>query len=240
VEPVRTEFPKIDGAEMAAVFYAKRVAGDFYDALRVSPDRTLFGMLDVAGRREDNRGILSAAQKIFRDLGAGLFAEPDRNESEAMTELCLLLNRGIMDSVGDIRSCPAFLGCYHEQLGTLCYTNAGHTPGLVRDSSGTTELVATGLPLGLFSHATCDAPTIGLEKGAVLLLVSRGGIEGNSKGGSGDDLEFGLNRVKESLQNIHSLHAEEICTSILKAICEFPPAPPVHDDVTALALVRDI
>jgi sigma-B regulation protein RsbU (phosphoserine phosphatase) len=239
-EPVRTEFPQIDGAEMAAVFYGKRVAGDFYDALRVSPDRTLFGMLDVAGRREDNRGILAVAQRIFRDFGASLFAKPDSNESEAMTELCLLLNREIIEAAGNVRSCPAFLGCYHEQLGTLCYTNAGHTPGLVRDSSGTAELVATGLPLGLFSHTTCDAPTIGLEKGAILMLVSRGVIEGNSKSGRSEDLEFGMNRVKQSLQNNHSLHAEEICASILKTVCEFTSAPPVHDDVTALALVRDV
>jgi serine phosphatase RsbU (regulator of sigma subunit) len=240
VEPVRTEFPKLEGAEMAAVFYGKRVAGDFYDALRVSPERILFGLLDVAGRREDNRGILSAAQKTFRDLGTRLFEQPDTNESEAMTELCLLLNRGIMEAAGDVRSCPAFLGCYHEQLGTLCYTNAGHTPGLVRDSSATTELGPTGLPLGLFSHTTCDAPTIALEKGAVLLLVSRGVVEGKSKGGKSEHLEFGLDRVKESLQNNPSHHAEEICASILQALSEFTSAPPVHDDVTALAFARAV
>ena len=240
VEPVRTEFPKIDGAEMAAVFYGKRVAGDFYDALRVSPERILFGLLDVAGRREDNRGILSAAQKTFRDLGTSLFAKPDSNESEAMTELCILLNRGILEAAGDVRSCPAFLGCYHEQLGTLCYTNAGHTPGLVRDNSGISELAPTGLPLGLFSHATSDAPTIGLAKGAVLLLVSRGMVEGKSNGGKTEHLEFGLDRVKESLQNNHSRHAEEICAAVLKDVCEFTAAPPVHDDVTALAFVRAV
>jgi sigma-B regulation protein RsbU (phosphoserine phosphatase) len=240
VEPVRTEFPKIDGAEMAAVFYGKRVAGDFYDALRVSPERILFGLLDVAGRREDNRGILSAAQKIFRDLGTSLFAKADSNESDAMTELCILLNRGIMEAAGDVRSCPAFLGCYHEQLGTLCYTNAGHTPGLVRDNTGISELGPTGLPLGLFSHATSDAPTIGLEKGALLLLVSRGVVEGTTKGGKNGRLEFGLDRVKESLQNNHSHRAEEICAAILRALGEFTSAPPVHDDVTSLAFARSV
>ena len=58
VEPVPTVFPKIEGADIAADFLGKRVAGDFYDSLRVSPERVLFGLLDVAGRREDNRGIL--------------------------------------------------------------------------------------------------------------------------------------------------------------------------------------
>ena len=117
-----------------------------------------------------------------------------------MTTLCLRLNRGIMEAASGVHSCPAFIGCYHEKFGTLCYTNAGHTPGLLRDRTGIVELGSTGLPLGLFSHATCDAPTVALEKGAVLLLVSRGVVEGKCKDDKAEDLEFGLERVKERLQ----------------------------------------
>ncbi len=68
-EPVSNEFPVIEGADIAAATYGKRVAGDFYDALRVSPERILFGLLDVAGRRENNQAILAAAQHIFQDCG---------------------------------------------------------------------------------------------------------------------------------------------------------------------------
>src|SRR6266403_2805972 len=177
-EPVPTVFPKVDGAELAAVFSGKRIAGDLYDCLRVSPERILLGLLDVAGRREDNRGILTATQEIFRTFGTHLFSRPDINESEAMTELCLRMNRGLMEVAGGVRACPAFIACYHEQFGTLCYTNAGHTPGLLHDSGGIIELPPTGLPLGLFTHATSDAPTVGMANGAALLLVSRGVVEG--------------------------------------------------------------
>src|SRR5271170_6241073 len=110
VEPAPGEFPKINGAEIAATTYGKRVAGDFYDSLRVSPERILFGLLDVAGRRESNQSILSAAQKVFRDLGAELFAAPDINESNAMVTLCLQLNRQVMEAAAGVHSCPAFLG----------------------------------------------------------------------------------------------------------------------------------
>src|SRR5262249_46908416 len=92
VESVPSEFPVIAGAKIAAPTHGKRVAGDFYDSLRVSPERVLFGLIDVAGRRENNQPILSAAQNIFRTLGAELFGRADINESEAMTELCLRLN----------------------------------------------------------------------------------------------------------------------------------------------------
>jgi len=234
------EFPKIEGAEIAATTYGQRVAGDFYDSLRVSPERILFGLLDVAGRRQNNQKILSAAQKIFRTLGAELFLPPDINESEAMTTLCLRLNRGIMEAAAGVHSCPAFIGCYHERFGTLCYTNAGHTPGLLRDSTGVTELGSTGLPLGLFSHATSDAPTVGLEKGAALMLVSRGVVEGKCKDNSTEDLEFGLERVKAHLQADPSRTARALSASILNAVGEFTCEPLVPDDMTALVFVRSL
>ncbi|HTC55445.1 MAG TPA: PP2C family protein-serine/threonine phosphatase [Candidatus Sulfotelmatobacter sp.] len=240
LEPAPGEFPKIEGAEIAATTYGKRIAGDFYDSLRVGPERILFGLLDVAGRRESNQQILSAAQKIFRTLGAELFAPPDINEAEAMTTLCLRLNRGIMEVAAGVHSCPAFVACYHERFGTLCYTNAGHTPGLLRDSTGIVELASTGLPLGLFSHATSDAPTVALEKGAVLLLVSRGVVEGKCKDVKADDLEFGLERVKERLKANPSHSAQALSASILNAVGEFTCEPLVPDDMTALVFVRSL
>jgi len=238
VEPAPSEFPKIDGAEIAATTYGKRVAGDFYDSLRVSPERILFGLLDVAGRREKNQSILAAAQEIFRTSGASLFAGEDINEAEAMVVLCLRLNRGVMEAAKGVHSCPAFIGCYHEKFGTLCYTNAGHTPGLLRDGTGVVELASTGLPLGLFSHATSDAPTVAMPKGSVLLLVSRGVVEGSCKNDKIEDLEYGLERVKERLQAATSTHAQDISGSILHAVTEFTCVPVVPDDMTALVLER--
>jgi serine phosphatase RsbU (regulator of sigma subunit) len=238
LEPVASEFPKIEGAEIAATTYGPRVAGDFYDSLRVSPERILFGLLDVAGRRESNQPILSAARNIFRTLGTELFSRVDINESEAMTELSLRLNRGLMEAAGGVHSCPAFIGCYHEKFGTLCYTNAGHTPGLLRDSTGIVDLGSTGLPLGLFSHATSDAPTVGLEKGAVLLLVSRGVVEGKCKDEKAEDLEYGLERVKERLRADTSATAQALSESILHGVGEFTCEPLVPDDLTALVFRR--
>jgi len=233
VEPVPTVFPKIAGADIAAVFAGKRVAGDFYDSVRVSPERVLFGLLDVAGRRDDTRSILSAAQGIFRKLGCELFSKPDINESDAMTELCLRINRGLIEASAGVRSCPAFIGCFHEKFGTLCYTNCGHTPGLLRDSTGILELASTGLPLGLFSHTTCEAPTVGLGKGAALLLVSRGVVECEARRVG----EFGLERVKEHFQSVPEGNAKTLCVSTLDAVAKFGSGP-LCDDRTSLALVR--
>src|SRR5579863_1569278 len=100
LEAAPNEFPAIVGAEIAATTYGKRAAGDFYDSFRVSQERILFGLLDVAGRRETNQTILSVARERFHAVGTELFSRADFNESEAMSELCLRLNRGLMEAAG--------------------------------------------------------------------------------------------------------------------------------------------
>ena len=239
LEPVAIAFPKIVGAEIGATIYGTRVAGDFYDCFRVGEERILFGLLDVAGRAETNRAILQGTQKLFRSAGAELFSPADINESDAMVKLCVQLNRGIMEEASGVHSCPAFIGCYHERFGTLCYTNAGHTPGLLRDSAGIAELGSTGLPLGLFSHATCEAPTVGIEKGAELLLLSRGVVDGISKDKDAQDGEFGLNRAKEFMHSAAAQSAQLLSAAILQKVAEFAGEPAAPDDMTALALVRN-
>jgi len=104
----------------------------------------------------------------------GNFSAPELNESDAMIELSRRLNLEIMRAAGGVRSCAAFAGCYNEELGTVCYVNAGHTPGLLRDETSVIELPATGLPLGLFSLAPTDARIVGLGPKGSIAVVSRG------------------------------------------------------------------
>jgi sigma-B regulation protein RsbU (phosphoserine phosphatase) len=232
-DPRHSEIPVLRSAEIAAVYHSQRVAGDFYEFLRVSPSRVLFGLFDLAGRRGDTREILIAAQNTFRIIALNLFSGKDFNEAEAMVDLCHEVNRTILQVAGGIRSCPAFIGCYNEDLGTVCYTNAGHTPALLRDTSGITQLEASGLPLGIFSHATHSASTCALGPGAALLLVSRGVVEAEH-----NDQEFGLEGVRKSFLRAAVPSAEDLCQAILQSAEKFLEAPPAHNDVTAVALLR--
>lgn len=231
-DPLHSSVPALRDAEMAAIYYGRRMAGDFYEFLRVGPSRVLFGLFDVAGRREDTRQVLIAAQATFRSDAPHLFTG-DCNEAVAMIELSQRINRTILQFEGRVWSCPAFLGCYNEALGTVCYANAGHTPGLIRDTTGIARLDATGLPLGLFSHTTRSAGTCALLPGAVLLVVSRGVIETEH-----DNEEFGLDNVTAALRNAAAPTASAICLTILDAVQQFMRAAPTHNDVTTLALLR--
>ncbi len=231
-EIVHGESPTLQGADMAVAYFSSRAGGDFHDFMRASPTRFLFGLLDVAGKREANVAVLQAAQACFRSSAEQLFAADELNESEAMVELSRRLNLEIMRAAGGVRSCPAFAGCYNEELGTVCYVNAGHTPGLLRDESGLVELPATGLPLGLFSLAPTDARIVGLGPKGSLAVVSRGVVEAESK-----RAEFGLDGVKGVMQ-AGPASAKDLSQSILQRVQDFMHQAPKHNDVTALTLTR--
>jgi sigma-B regulation protein RsbU (phosphoserine phosphatase) len=231
--PTVAEFPQLSGADIAGMVQGEQVGGDLYHFLRANRCRVIFGLLDVAGRREENRNIVGAAKQTFQDMASKRFADEDINEADTMMEFCLELNLSIRRAASGVRSCAAFVGCYNEELGTICYVNAGHTPGLLRDPSGITELPATGLPLGLFAASTYEAPTAALQPGASLLLVSRGVVEAALK-----KEEFGLERVKQRFGSASSDDAREIAGSILSAVQQFRRAAAAHNDSTALALVR--
>lgn len=232
--PVQAAVPELQDAHLAACYLDHRVGGDCYEFLRVSSTRVFFALFDVAGRIEQNRPVVTALQSVFRSKVAELFASDDVNEADAMVELCLQLNRTILETADHVCSTPAFAGCYNENLGTVSYFNAGHTPGLLADKGQVIELPATGLPLGLFSHATPDASIVALEPGDALVLVSRGIVEARRRG-----KEFGLEQVKDRVQQSQSEPAPEICSGILDRLREFTHKPRAENDVTVISLTRN-
>lgn len=217
---------------MAVAYFSGAVGGDFFEFVRVGPHRMIFGLMDVAGKRQSNQGICSATQRVFCSGGIELLAAEDVNESEAMIELAHRMNTAIMRAADGVCSSSVFLGCYNEEIGTVCYVNAGHTPGLLRDDHSIVEMPATSLPLGLFSLAPVDARTVGLGPQSAMAIISRGVVEAESRGE-----EFGLAGVQRVLEgNVGS--AKELSRSILEAVQGFVRKVPTHNDVTALTVTR--
>ena len=233
IEPVAAPFPALRGAEIAAVFSGRR-GGDFYDVVRVSSSKVLFGLVDLHSRLRQNRKMPSALRRAFCDAGTQLLKSAEANEPDALIQLCVQLNRFVIERGGRAHSCPAFGGCFDEDLGTVCYFNAGHTPGLVRHSSGVSALATTSLPLGLFSHSTPHARMIALEPGAVLLLVSRSVVDAEAKE-KGE--QYGLRRVRHTLKNTHLVHPCDLCTLVLQGMQGFARKPGC-EAISALALIR--
>jgi serine phosphatase RsbU (regulator of sigma subunit) len=231
--PQRSPLPRMKTVEAGAEYAFARMGGDFYDFVELGSSRLAFALFDFAGKRDEAMEIAAAAQDVFRAQVAKLFAAEHVNDNEAIAELTLLLNRAILAAAGGVHHSPAFIGCLNELVGTVAYCNAGHTPGLLRHNSEIDVLPANAVPLGLFSHATYEPQVRVLPAGAALLLVSLGLIESKRRGE-----EFGLERLRQAMRSMTSTDAPALCRQVLDRVEEFTCAPLLHNDATAVALVR--
>jgi serine phosphatase RsbU (regulator of sigma subunit) len=215
-QPAPSHPPKLKTSDLAALYRAARVGGDFFEFVEVGDGRLVFVLLDIAGRRDQALDIAASVQETLRGNAPKMFGMPDLNEADATTDLVHLLNAKILSAAGGVRCAAGFVGCYNESLGIISYINAGHVPALVRENGTISVLEASGLPLGLFSHATHDAQICVIAEGGALLLASRGLLEVKAGGE-----EFGLDRLKTSLQNATDGDARELCSCVLRNVSEF-------------------
>lgn len=203
-------------SDLASLYRAARIGGDFFDCVSVGSDRLVFTLLDIAGKREQALGIAAAAQETLRTAAPQLFADEDMNEADAITDLVLAVNQSILAAAGGVRCAPGIVACYNEAVGIVTYVNAGSVPALLRTDGVVTALEASGLPLGLFSHATHDAQVCVMPDGSSLLLASRGLLELKAGGE-----EYGIERLKESLRKARESSAHDLCSDVLAAVAEF-------------------
>lgn len=248
--PQRPSQIDLQSVTVGALYRGARQGGDYYDYLSTGP-RLLMLMLDIAGRREEAFHIAASVQETFR-ASADLFAIDDVNESVALTQLLLEINRAVIEAAGGVRCAPGVLVSYNEVAGTLWYINAGHIAPLFRDASGSVEpLPTSGFPLGLFAHATHEASICVMPEGSALVLVSRGLVEAKAAGH-----EYGLDRAKEAVAAAPLNDAQQLVTSVHESVRAYIESRPRHrfipgssrtvgdedpfsaNDATALALVR--
>lgn len=250
-EPVRqpktTKFPDLKSAEVAALYRAARIGGDYFDFFKPVTGKMVFILMDVAGKRERALHVAAAVQDTLHERAPKLLANGE--DERAITALTLELNGVVLKMAQGVCCAPAFLGCYDETIHTVTYVNAGHTPGLLRDSHGVTELPSNGLPFGLFTHATHDAQFCALEPKAAMVLGSKGLVEARANG-----VEFGLARLKAAVAESKEDRAISLCREVIEAVEKFEEAPksastkiaaaipglapPEPNDVTTVALVR--
>jgi serine phosphatase RsbU (regulator of sigma subunit) len=164
--------------------------------------------------------LAAEVQDEFRSRTLELFGG-DSDPSGALSELCLLLNRGIMTAAGRAHMTAAFLGVFNADAGTLTYINAGHVPALLLEGTRNEFLESTGLPLGLFSHATHEAGFRLIPPGGALLMASRGIVEARSESGVldciGRSQEFGADGLLKAAM-AGKFVAQALCRNVLDSV----------------------
>ena len=218
--PRPSVLPDRSNLSVSARYRGSRIGGDYYDFLPISSTRVVFLLSDVAGKRGEALHIAAAAQDTLHKLAPELLSHPDTNVSDAVTALVLELNRTVMQAAGGVRPAPTFAGCLDEQFGLIHYVNAGHTPAFVKSGGEVIQLDPTGLPLGLFSHATHDAQVSVAHPGSSIVLVSKGLVEIAS-----GRREFGMDRVRQVLRDQAFTSAQDVCHDLLERAVKHSEQP---------------
>ncbi|MEN6611432.1 MAG: SpoIIE family protein phosphatase [Methanoregulaceae archaeon] len=221
------EIPKIPGIDMAAfALPAQEVGGDFYDFIRVGPDRWGLVMADVSGK-----GISAA---LFMALSRTLVKVSVSQDPDIRSSI-LRANRLIF---AESRSCmfvTLFYAVLDARARTLSFVDAGHTAS-VHITGGENPVVTLlrgkGMALGVEEEMALEEKMLPLGSGDLIVMYTDGVTEAEN---SGHDI-FGEERLAAfSLANRH-LPAQDFADALLREIRAFAGSAPQADDITLLVV----
>lgn len=202
------------------------VGGDLYDARPLADGRVWIMMGDVSGKGIGAAllvsNVLASTRLLVEDIVSPL-------------ELVTRLNRHVFRSTDPMHFVTLFFGVLDPVTGEMEYVNAGHNPPLlVGPDGGTTEIDATGIPVGTLEEFPFTAGEATLDPGGSLLLYSDGIPEAELS----DDVDFGMDRLHTIVSRESERGAEAIVAAIRKEVQEFLGETPIGDDVTLLCVHR--
>ena len=199
---------------------AAEVGGDYFDLLEIAPGRLVAAIGDVAGHGLPT-GLLMAMVKSAVAALAG--------EGRHGRDLLERLNRLLLGQSLRQRMVSLALAEIDSAAARLEITSAGHPPGMLLASDGTTEeILLASLPLG---HRWPDPPptrTLAFPPGSRLLLYSDGLVEGRDAAGE----SFGYEALHAVLAAHRDASPRALVAAVLAALDRHLAGAPLADDLT--------
>jgi sigma-B regulation protein RsbU (phosphoserine phosphatase) len=231
-----TSLPEAPGWEIAASLKsAKEVAGDFYDAFYLEPERKICLVIaDVC-----DKGVGAALfMTLFRSLlrftisAADIFGE--RSPAATLKYAVSLTNNYIANTHGETGMfATIFVGLLDIADGTLHYVNAGHESPLVVNSGGVSKsLHKTGSAAGIIPGMEFDVQEIQMQPGELFFAFTDGAPDALNS----SDASFGRERLYALLKN--SIPAEALLSEVNKQLQNHIAEADQFDDITLLAVRR--
>ena len=227
------ETPQIPGWEFATRWQpAREVAGDFYDFFPLEEGRLGLVLADVSDK----------------GMPAALFMALCRNTIRASVSHASLpadgiahANRLICTDAADGMFVTLFYAQLDPQTGEFSYVNAGHNPPLLcRPGKGAqggalTQLMPTGMALGVLPDFSFEQRTAHLKPGEFVLLYTDGVTDATGLPGQ----RFGMERLQRVVLDHQHAHAAGLVAALEAAIGDFAGASAPFDDVAILVVRRD-
>jgi sigma-B regulation protein RsbU (phosphoserine phosphatase) len=215
--------PQLAGVQIAGAWQpAREVGGDYFDVIQLDKNRLGICVGDVAGKGITAALLMANLQASFRAFAT----------AEASPQVvCTKLNKFLCANIAAGKFVTFFYAVLDADTRTLTYENAGHSPGLLLRSNGTTEtLPGGGAVLGALPDWTYQDYTAQLQPGDQLLLSTDGITEAENASLE----EFGEERLLEAARARHG-SALEVQRAIMQQVTAFCGGN-FRDDATLLVL----
>ncbi|HLG75493.1 MAG TPA: PP2C family protein-serine/threonine phosphatase [Ktedonobacteraceae bacterium] len=220
------EVPALTGWHLVPYYQpAREVGGDFYDFLAFADGRLGLVIGDVTGKGVPAALVMATVHTMLRSAVQGT-----TSPSEVLARVNDLLIAEI--PTGMFVTC--FFALLDPQSGHICYANAGHEAPYRWLNGKASELLATGMPLGMLPGVCYDEYEAMLAPGECLLLYSDGLVEAHNPARE----MFGFPRLQTLLARQHTNETPTI-DFVLSELKSFTGEGwEQEDDVTLLALQR--
>jgi serine phosphatase RsbU (regulator of sigma subunit) len=208
---------------------AEATGGDYFDYVPIRDGGLGILIGDVSGHGF-GPALLMAQTRAY--LRAFLLSHTD------VRDIIALVNRALADDSPDGHFMTLLFARLDHKARTFQYVSAGHTTGYLLDRSGAvkTHLESTGMPLGVLSDWEFEAaPTLQLEPGDLLLLLTDGVVEAHDA----DEQLFGPQRMLDVVRGCRDRPAREIVNTLFDSVRDFCGARAQFDDMTAVVVKVD-
>jgi len=208
------------------------VGGDYFDYLRPT-DSEEEKRLGIVVSDAASKGLPAAIQALF--VSGAL-----RMGVTYHTKISSLIGR-LNTLIYETFPTERFVTLFYCEItpstsGLVLYANAGHCPALhysARDGT-VIPLEPTGGILGIAPHQRCSVENINMHHGDILLIVTDGVLEAQSRSGE----HYGIERLADHLRKTHTESPRTIAMQIIEDVQHFSAGASYSDDRTIVVLKR--
>lgn len=217
--------PQVPGFDIAGVnIPSEAVGGDYYDFITIVKNQLGIAIGDVSGKGMGAALIMAA----FR---ASIKAEIRNNFT--IRTIFAKVNSLLYESIERENYVTAVYGVLDINNHVFTFSNAGHNPPLLFKSDGEIiELTEGGIALGMFADSVYEERPLYIEHGDILLFYTDGVTEAVNI----NNEEFGLNRLKNLVENQKDSSAKDIINNVIKAVFKFKDPDKPLDDLTMILI----
>ena len=225
--------PTLEGWQISPYYRpAREVGGDFYDFHLLSEGRLGLVVGDVTGKGVPAALVMSTTCGMLQALSQTL-------DSSSPEEVLARVNETLFARIPSNMFVTCFYTILDPESGRLLYANAGHNlPYCSRrqdeHAPATSDLSATGMPLGLMTGMSYEENETVLFPGEGVLFYTDGLVEAHNPQGE----MFGIPRLRDLLSE-RSIGGTDLSATLMEELERFTGEGwEQEDDITLLTLQR--